>query len=118
MSIISFIGAHWDSILIIICAAVALGLLYFKGQKAFVYKILYSLVTEAEKQFGSGTGELKQAYVLKQIYNALPSVLKAFISAERLGNWIDDVLISAKKKWAENGNIAGYIDGAKGGEGK
>ncbi len=113
MSVINFITTHWDSILIVLFACMALGLLYFKGQKSLVYKILYSLVTEAEKQFGGGTGELKQAFVLKQVYNTLPGMLKAFVSERKLTEWIEDVLVMAKKKWSQNGNIADYIGGAK-----
>ena len=111
MSIINFITEHLDSLVIIISASLALGLLYYKGQKTVVYKILYSLVTEAEAKFGGGTGELKQAYVIKQVYNALPSILKTFISAERIGTWVDDALDIAKEKWAKNGNITEYIEG-------
>ena len=113
MDIFKFIASNWDSLLVVIMAAAVLIWLYFRGHKKWVYTILYSLVTEAEKQFGGGTGELKQAYVIKQVYNALPALLKTFISAERIGKWVDDALLRAKKKWAENGNIADYIGGAK-----
>lgn len=113
MGILNFILGNWDSILFILIALTCLGFLYFRGHKKCVYTILYSLVTEAERQFGSGTGELKQAYVIKQVYNALPALLKSFISAERLGKWVDDALVTAKKKWAENGNISNYIENAR-----
>lgn len=111
MAIIEFMAAYWDSILLVICTCTVLGILYFRGQKKIVYKILYSLITEAEKQFGGGTGELKQAFVIEKVYNALPAVLKAVISAERLGEWIDDVLLGAKAKWTENLSVRGYIEG-------
>lgn len=111
MGIINFLVSNWDSILIVVCLAVALGFLYVKGQKNIVYKILYSLVTEAERQFGGGTGELKQAYVIEKIYNALPAVLKTFLTAERLGKWVDEGLEAAKEKWAQNSSVSGYIEG-------
>ena len=110
MEIIKFILENWDSVLIVLLTCMVLGLLYFKGQKSLVYKILYSLVTEAEKQFGGGTGELKQAFVLKQVYNTLPCILKAFVSERKLTEWIEDALVTAKKKWAQNGNITDYIE--------
>lgn len=113
MAFIEFIIAYWDSILLIVCACVSLGILYFKGQKKIVYKILYALITEAEKQYGSGTGELKQAYVIEKIYNAIPTVLKSVISAERLGKWVDDALVKAKAKWGENSSVSGYIEGGE-----
>ena len=114
MAFIEFMAAQWDSILLILCTCLILGVLYFRGQKKIVYKILYALITEAEKQFGGGTGELKQAYVIEKIYNALPAVLKSVISAERLGKWVDDALIKAKAKWGENSSVSGYIEGGEG----
>ena len=113
MNVINFIVSYWDSILIVLAAATALVLLWVRGQKNIVYKILYSLVTEAEKQFGSGPGELKLSYVINKVYNSLPGVLRAFISAERLALWVDEVLATAKEKWAVNANVNGYIGGEK-----
>lgn len=113
MAFIEFITAYWDSVLLIVCSCVALGILYFRGQKKIVYKILYALITEAEKQYGGGTGELKQAYVIEKIYNVLPAVLKSVISAERLGKWVDDALVKAKAKWGENSSVSEYIEGGE-----
>ncbi|MBR3966714.1 MAG: hypothetical protein IKJ91_06545 [Clostridia bacterium] len=114
MNIAEFIITYWLDIIIAVLFAALLGLLYYKGHKKWVYTILYSLVTEAEKQFGGGTGELKQAYVIKQVYNALPGILKTFISAEKIGAWVDDALITAKEKWKKNGYISDYIEGGEG----
>lgn len=116
MAILDFLAMHWDSILLILLFAFFLVLLYIMGHKKIVYKILYSLVTEAEKQFGSGTGELKQAYVIEKLYSALPAVLKALVTAEQLETWVDDVLIMAKEKWKQNANIDGYIKGGEANE--
>ncbi len=113
MNIAEFFITYWFEIVIAEVFAALLGLLYYKGHKRWVYTILYSLVTEAEKQFGGGTGELKQAYVIKQVYNALPGILKTFISAERIGKWVDDALTIAKEKWAKNANISDYIEGGE-----
>ena len=116
MAILDFLAMHWDSILLILLFALLLVLLYMIGHKKIVYKILYSLVTEAEKQFGGGTGELKQAYVIEKLYSALPAVLKALVTAEQLETWVDDVLIMAKEKWKQNANIDGYIKGGEANE--
>ena len=112
MTILNFLIANWDSVLVSLLTRAILVILYIKGQKNIVNKILYSLVTEAEKQFGGGTGELKQAHVIKKVYEALPSVLKTFISADRLGRWVDKGLTAAKEKWAKNSSVSGYIEGA------
>lgn len=113
MVILEFLAAYWDSVLVVFLACLALALLYIMGQKKIVFKILYSLVTEAEKQFGGGTGELKQAYVIEKLYNALPAVLKIYVSAERLGAWVDEALLFAKERWGENADINNYIKGGE-----
>lgn len=113
MNIVEFFITYWADIIIAVLFATLLGILYYKGHKRWVYAILYCLVTEAEKQFGGGTGELKQAYVIKQIYNVLPGTLKTFISAERIGKWVDDALDIAKEKWAKNAKISNYIEGGE-----
>lgn len=113
MIILDFFATHWDSVLLVVLCVLALTMLYVMGQKKIVYKILYGLVTEAEKQFGGGTGELKQAYVMEKVYGVLPAVLKMIISAEQLGKWVDEALVFAKEKWKKNANIDDYINGGE-----
>ncbi len=113
MAILEFLTASWDSVLLLLLFALLLVLLYILGHRKIVYKILYSLVTEAEKQFGGGTGELKQAYVMEKLYSALPAVLKALVTAEQLEAWVEDVLLIAKEKWKKNASIDNYIRGGE-----
>lgn len=110
MNVINFIVQNWDFILLIAAAVAALLFAIFKGNKGVVTKMLFSLVTEAEKQYGSGTGALKLAQVMAEIYPKLPAIIKAFVSAERLTKWIEDVLKEAKQKWSANAAIATYIE--------
>ena len=72
--------------------------------------MLYALVTEAEKQFGAGTGALKQSTVIKWVYERLPAVVKLFITAATLERWVDEAVIKAKEQWAKNANIKEYIE--------
>lgn len=81
----------------------------FKGNKSVVMKMLYALVTEAEKNMGGGTGSLKLASVIEAIYPKLPSVIKVFITDAMLKNWVEEVLAIAKEAWEKNSNIAQYI---------
>ena len=83
------------------------------GNKSVVMSMLVALVTEAEKQYGGGTGPLKLASVIDIIYPKLPAVIKTFITDKRLKKWIDKALVIAKEKWAENKSIAGYIESGK-----
>ena len=56
MNVINFILANWDFILLIVAAVAAIVFAIFKGNKSVVMKMLYAMVTEAEKNMGGGTG--------------------------------------------------------------
>lgn len=72
--------------------------------------ILFNLVTQAEKQFGSGTGSLKYAAVADWIYQRIPAVLKLLFTSNDIEKMIEDVLEEAKKAWGANENLKGYIE--------
>lgn len=110
MNIINFLLANWDSIILIVAFFVLIIFLIARGKKTLVFKMLYALVTEAEKQFGAGTGALKQSTVIKWVYERLPAVVKLFISAATLERWVDEAVIKAKEQWAKNANIKEYIE--------
>ena len=98
---------------IIALIACIVGLLAFfaiKGEIKTIEEILFKLVTEAEKQYGSGTGALKKAAVIEWIYGKLPPLLRGLISAERLSDMVEQALEAAKKKWLENSNLKNYIE--------
>ncbi len=116
MNVINFIIANWDFILLIIAAVAAVVYAIFKGNKGVVARMLFSLVTEAEKEYGSGTGALKLAQVMTEIYPKLPAIIKAFASEELLTKWIEDALRDAKQKWSANTAIAAYIEPAEASE--
>lgn len=109
MNVLTFIVENWDFILLIIAAVAAIVYFAFKGNKSVVMKMLDALVTEAEKEFGSGTGSLKLASVVASIYPKLPAVIKMFITEDILTEWIEDALDAAKEKWKQNAALAQYI---------
>ena len=109
MNILNFLAANWDSVLVVIVFVALLVFLSMKGEKKIVYKILYTLVTEAEKRYGGGTGSLKQAAVIEQIYNQLPAVVKLIITVQTLEKWVDEAVELAKKEWSKNANLQQYI---------
>ena len=111
MEIIDFLLMNWSSVLLVIALLTVLIILFIKGEKKIYSQILYTLVTEAEAHYGGGTGELKKAAVISNIYGILPAILKLFITESRLAAWIEEALEYAKKKWAENAQIEGYIKG-------
>ena len=50
--------------------------------KANLKQIIFSLVTDAEKELGGGTGKLKSAKVAAWVYDKIPDDLKPLFSAD------------------------------------
>jgi hypothetical protein len=59
-------------------------------------KIVLALVLEAEKTFGSQTGDIKYAYVIGIVYPKLPTIVKLFLKEKQLDNWIEDSVVRLK----------------------
>ena len=104
-----FFMSNWASLLVILVFVFVLVILAIRGKKDIIAKILYALVTEAEKIYGGGTGSVKFAYVVEKAYTYLPAILKVFITYERLKLMIEDALAAAKIKWAEEAGISDYL---------
>jgi hypothetical protein len=67
---------------------VLLALLY-NGQIDIVRQILLSLVIEAEKIYGSGTGKMKYNYVLGKTYSMIPGIVKLFVTQQKLDEMLE-----------------------------
>ncbi len=76
MKIIAFLLANWDSVLVVLAFLALIVVLIKRGETAVLNRILFGLVTKAEKEFGGGTGKLKLAAVSDWIYQRIPAVLK------------------------------------------
>ncbi len=113
MNVVNYIIENWDFLLLIALAAGALIFAVFKGNKSVVMDMLVALVTAAEKEYGGGTGVLKLASVIDEIYPKLPTIIKTFITSKMLKKWVEDALKIAKKKWEANAAISGYIESGK-----
>ena len=110
MNIINFLLANWDSVLIVAGFAAVVIVLIKRGETKILKQILFNLVTQAEKQFGTGTGELKFAAVADWIYQRIPAVLKLLFTEADIAKMIETVLEEAKKAWGKNDNIKTYIE--------
>lgn len=102
---VDFICTHWASILVVLVFVAVIVFLAVRGKKQIIYKMLYTLVTEAEKQYGSGTGSIKFAEVMTKIYAMLPAIIKVFITYNTLKVWIERALTDAKQHWKEEAGI-------------
>lgn len=105
MKVIEFIINNWDFILLIVAAVAAVLFAIFKGNKSVVMRMLYSVVTDAERAFGGGAGEQKLAAAVDWIYPRLPAIIKLFVTDKMLVRWIEKALAAAKESWANNPEI-------------
>ena len=110
MNIIQFLFANWDSVLVVLAFLALIVVLVKRGETKVLNKVLFSHVTQAEKQFGGGTGKLKLAAVSDWIYQRIPAVLKLLFSEKDIESMIETALEEAKKAWGNNENIAAYIE--------
>lgn len=110
MNVLAFLAANWDSVLVVVAFLALVVVLIKRGETKILKQILFNLVTQAEKQFGSGTGSLKYAAVADWIYQRIPAVLKLLFTSSDIEKMIEDVLEEAKKAWGANENLKGYIE--------
>jgi hypothetical protein len=70
--------------------------------------LLYA-VTAAEKELGSGTGQVKLRYVYDAFLTKFPYLSKA-ISFEAFSSLVDEVLINFRNLLNQNTNLQNYIN--------
>ena len=110
MNVLTFLAKNWDSVLVVVAFLALVVVLIKRGETKILKQILFNLVTQAEKQFGSGTGSLKYAAVADWIYQRIPAVLKLLFTSSDIEKLIEAALEEAKKAWGANENLKGYID--------
>ncbi|MEA5057791.1 MAG: hypothetical protein VB047_09580 [Anaerotignum propionicum] len=110
MKLINLLVANWDSVAVVVAFIAFLVVLIKRGQTKILKQVLFNLVTQAEKQFGSGTGDLKYAAVSDWIYQRIPAILRLLFTEKDIANMIEAVLQEAKKAWGKNNNIKSYIN--------
>ena len=102
MSLLKFLAANWDSAAVILVVIAAVMFLVFKKQWGLLDKMLFALVTWAEREYGGGTGSLKLAAVIERIYPHIPAVVRWFVTAGALVGLVEKALAQAKDRWDKN----------------
>ena len=110
IEMIDFLLSNWDSVLVVVVLVAVLVFLSYKGKRGLVDEIIYRVVTELEREYASGTGNLKLAAAIETIYPKLPAVIRVFTTTECLKTWIEKGLSEAKEKWAKNSALTSYIN--------
>ena len=107
---IDFLLSNWDSVLAVVVFVAILVFLAYRGKRGVVDEIIYRVVTELEREYASGTGNLKLAAAIETIYPKLPAVIRVFITTDGLKAWIERGLAEAKERWAKNTALAEYTN--------
>ena len=69
------------------------------------------LVTDAEIQFGGGTGPLKRSYVIDELYKRIPDEYKKYITEDNLDSIINKALEEAERLWVNNPRVNMMVNG-------
>ncbi len=102
------IMANWLMLLIVVLFVIILALLYKSGKKEEVKRIVKSLVIQAEKTLGSGTGELKYVLVVERLYYVMPSLLRFLYTKKEIDDFIIDAVDWLKEYLREGHDLLGY----------
>lgn len=102
-----------DIIAIIVGALLALGLLVVgvvafiratpERRREIINQILGALALEAERLYGSKTGQMKKKQVIAWFYERY-KWLALFVSKDKLDVWIDDV-VAAMNEWLQSNPV-------------
>lgn len=88
--IINFLKTYWPDIVVTLIFIVTMLILIKKDKSDVVRKVVYGFVVQAEKEFGSKTGEVKYAHVVSQLYTRLPFILRLVFSQQDINKYIED----------------------------
>ena len=80
-----------------------------KEQIAKIKEWLLYAVTEAEKELGGGTGQLKLRQVYDLFVQRFPAVA-AVISFDTFSLWVDEALEQMRELLAKNEHAAAYVE--------
>lgn len=103
---IEFLLNNWTSLVLLILFAILLIVMLNRGYTKQVAEILFYLVTEAEKQYGSKTGELKYAAVTTWIYEKTPLIVRILLTRKQMDMLIEKAVVRMKKYLESMGDDA------------
>lgn len=105
-----FIRTYWLDILTVIAFVGVTVNLYKRGKKELVRKIILSLVVQAEKALGSGTGELKYATVVQKFYSLAPVTIRILFTEKDIDRLIEEAVQRLKDMLSNGLDLLGYDD--------
>lgn len=96
---------HWLDVVIVVAGLTAAVLLWRRGRVDIVKHLIRTLVVEAEKEYGSGTGRIKFEAVLTAVYERIPALLRLLISKQRIEDWIEEAVQWLKDQLSDGADL-------------
>jgi hypothetical protein len=93
--------AYWLDVVIVVAGGCAILLLWRRGRIDVIKSVIRTLVVEAEKQYGSGTGRIKFEAVLTAVYEKMPAILRLLIPKKKIIEWIEEAVQWLKEQLAD-----------------
>ena len=116
---VEFLIAYWWLLIIVVAVLAVAGYAVYvfvkmpsNSQITKVKEWLLWAVTEAERELGSGTGQLKLRYVYDMFIVKFPAIAKV-ISFEAFSLMVDEVLEKFRDLLDKNQSLQNYITGDK-----
>lgn len=100
--VLTFLAAHWLDILLGVVIITALIILWKKGHKKLVIRIIKALVAKIEQQYGSKTGLIKKEAVWSEIYAHVPWIIRIFFTEKELSEYIENAVKWLTKLLCDN----------------
>ena len=114
---VEFLIAYWWLLIIVVAVLAVAGYAVYvfvkmpsNSQITKVKEWLLWAVTEAERELGSGTGQLKLRYVYDMFIVKFPAIAKV-ISFDVFSEWVSDALITVKEMLVNNEALSTYVYG-------
>lgn len=96
-----FLLYNIHTIIFILALVLGLVLLLRFGSKKQIRAVLLYLVSRAEEEWGSGTGEIKYASVVAAVYERIPTAARFLITERELSQMIEAAVSKMKEYLGE-----------------
>lgn len=103
--ILAFLAAHWLDILVGAVFITVMAILWKKGKKKYVIRVIKALVAKYEQQYGSKTGQIKFESVWAEIYAHIPWIIRMFFTEKEMVGYIKNAVIWLDKLIEDNPDI-------------
>lgn len=90
--ILMTIVANYLDVVVVLLFIFILAVLWKRGKRKEVIRVLRYLIAKAEEELGSKTGQIKKGKVIAEFYERLPVVITILFSQDDISDLIDNLV--------------------------